>query len=86
MQMALRLRSTVFVSRASGRMGAERAGDRASEASPRFISRTQLTGRGVVMRIRLLVGLAVVALAVLAGGVSSGQSWSMLLRTVLSAL
>jgi hypothetical protein len=35
---------------------------------------------------RLIVALAVVAGAVLVGGVSSGQGWSMLLRTVLQAL
>jgi len=38
------------------------------------------------MSVRLVVALAVVAAAVLIGGVSSGQSWSMLLRAVLGAL
>lgn len=33
-----------------------------------------------------MVALAVVALAVLVGGVSSSQSWTMLLRAVLGAL
>jgi len=37
-------------------------------------------------RAKLVVALAVVALAVIAGGVSSSQSWSMLLRAVLGAM